>query len=192
MGGRFLASLRMIYSLTLEKALLWVGAFLVLTHGLAVFAEGGVKRWLVAFPRSSQWGSFLFTVAAGWFVWLVAYSDLGEFTTMRQNFLMVSIAGYVLALMYMREFLAVRAVGMLALLVAEPLLESAWMRPEWGRLFLVSLVYVWVVSGLFCVGMPYVLRDAISWVQAEPWRWKAASYAGIGYGLVLLAVRFAL
>jgi hypothetical protein len=40
--------------------------------------------------------------------------------------------------------------------------------------------------------MPYLLRDAIAWVTAAPIRWKAASFAGIGYGALLLAVRASL
>lgn len=183
---------RMIYSLTLENALLLVGLLLVLCHLPALLAEAATKRWLNAFPRAGNMGSVLFTVAAFWFMGLVTYTDLGEFSSMRRNFLLASTAGYILGLRYMREFLSVRALGMVLLLGAEPLLEAAWMRPELSRLWLVSLVFAWIVGGLFCVGMPYLLRDAITWLTGAPWRWKAATWAGIGYGILLLGVRFTL
>ncbi len=182
----------MIYSLSLENALLVTGGLLVVSHLPPLFAESGTQRWLRAFPRSGNWGVFLYTVAAAWFVWLVASTDLGEFTSLRRNFLLASLAAYGLGLVYMREFLAVRALGMLALLGAEPLLEAAWMRPEMGRLWMVTLVFGWVVGGLFLVGMPYLLRDAIEWVAACPRRWRGAAYAGVGYGLWLLGVRLTL
>ena len=182
----------MIYSLSLEDALLLTGGLLVILHLPPLLAESGTQRWLKAFPRSGNWGVFLYTVAAAWFAWLVASTDLGEFTSMRRNFVLASFAAYVLGMRFMREFLAVRALGMLALLGAEPLLEAAWMRPEVSRLWMVTLVYGWVVAGLFLVGMPYLMRDAIDWVTANPWRWKAASYAGVGYGLWLVGVRFSL
>jgi hypothetical protein len=182
----------MIYSLNLENALLIVGVLLVLCHLPALFAEAAIKRWLLGFPRSGNIGSVLFTLAAAWFMGLVAYTDLGEFTSMRRNFLLATTAGYILGLRHMREFLAVRSLGMLALLAAEPLLEAAWMRPELSRLWLVSLVFVWIVGGLFCVGMPYLLRDAITWLNAAQWRWKAAAWMGVGYGILLLGVRFTL
>jgi len=35
--------------------------------------------------------------------------------------------------------------------------------------------------------MPYLHRDLIGWVCAERWRWNAACWAGILYGLLLLA-----
>ncbi|MEY5025146.1 MAG: hypothetical protein RLZZ244_674 [Verrucomicrobiota bacterium] len=179
----------MIYSLSLENALVLVGVLLVAGHVVAWSAEAWVKQNLKAFPRSGNAGNFLYTTAAAWFVWLVSNSDLGEFSSMRNNFLAMSAVGYVTGIVFMREFLAVRALGILALLAGEPLLEAAWMRPEGGKLFLVTLVYAWIVGGLFCVGMPYLLRDAMEWISGTAARWRAACVAGIVYGGVLLAVR---
>jgi hypothetical protein len=75
---------------------------------------------------------------------------------------------------------------MIVILGAEALLEAAWMRPEASRLWLVSLVYVWITAALFWVGMPYTLRDQVSWVTAERNRWKFAAIGGIAYGAILL------
>jgi hypothetical protein len=182
----------MIYSLKLETALLAVGCVLLFGHLLALFFGPFLQKQLQAFPRSVSAGVALFVAASAWFTGLVAFTDLGEFSSMRTKFLIFSVLAAVLMLRFVLEFLAVRALGMLLLLVAEPLLESAWMRPEAGRLWLVGLVYVWIVAGLFFIGTPYVLRDAIGWVTGSGWRWKAASVAGIGYGVLLLAVRAAL
>ena len=179
----------MIYSLSLETALLSVGILLVSSHLAALFFERTVHRHLLAFPRSAVAGNILFILAAVYFGSLVAWTDLGEFTAMRPKFLIVTALAGLLTLRFVQEFLSVRALGMLLLLVAEPLLEAAWMRPEGGRLLLVVLVYAWIVGGLFCIGMPYLLRDAISWVTCVGWRWRAAVWAGIAYGIVLLGVR---
>jgi hypothetical protein len=182
----------MIYSLSLEAALLSVGILLVSSHLAALFLEKTVQRHLLAFPRSAAAGNILFILAAVYFGSLVAWTDLGEFTAMRPNFLMATALACVLTLRFVQEFLSVRALGMLLLLVAEPLLEAAWMRPEGARLFLVVLVYAWIVGGLFCIGMPYLLRDAIAWVTSVGWRWRAAVWGGIAYGIVLLGVRSSL
>jgi hypothetical protein len=179
----------MIYSVSLETALLGVGAILLLAHLGALLFEGTVRRGLLAFSRSAFAGNVLFCLAALYFGLLVAWTDLGEFTSMRPKFLTVTAIATVLTLRFVQEFLSVRALGMLLLLVAEPLLEAAWMRPEGGRLFLVALVYAWIVGGLFCIGMPYLLRDAIVWVTGAGWRWRAAVWAGIAYGALLLGVR---
>jgi hypothetical protein len=179
----------MIYSLTLENALLLVGCLLVFSHLPALLWPASVQQKLKALPRSAAAGVALLTVSALWFAALVAFTDLGDFTSMRNKFLLLTAAAYVLTLKFVGEFLAVRALGMVLLLAAEPLLEAAWMRPEMGRLWLVSLVYVWIVCALFFIGTPYVLRDAIGWVQKSGLRWRAAALAGIAYGALLLGVR---
>lgn len=179
----------MIYSLSLETALLVVGCALFLGHLVALLFGATLQRHLRAFPRSVPAGVVLFVVAAAWFAGLVAFTDLGEFSSMRTKFLIFTVLGAVLMLRFVQEFLSVRALGMLLLLAAEPLLESAWMRPEVVRLWLVGLVYGWIVAGLFFIGTPYVLRDAISWITASGARWKAASCLGMSYGVLLIFLR---
>jgi hypothetical protein len=107
--------------------------------------------------------------------------DLGEFARLRNPMLLAIVIGAVLAWKYVEEFLAVRAIGMLALLAAEPLLEAAFMRHETSRLLLVLLAYVWIINGLFWVGMPWVLRDQIAWLTAKMQRYRAAVWAGLLY-----------
>jgi len=176
----------MIYSLSLETALLLVGGVMLLLHVVALVAPGPMKKEMKEFPRSRLWGTVLITAAGLWFWWLVATMDLGEFSTWRRMLKIGTPIAAVLLWMYVEEFLAVRALGMLALLAAEPLLEAAWMRPEMSRLWLVSIVYVWVSFALFWVGMPYTLRDQIAWVTKTPLRWGMACLFGLAYGAILL------
>ena len=44
-----------------------------------------------------------------------------------------------------------------------------------------------IVLGMFWVGMPYTLRNQISWVSASEKRWRAAAFAGLAYGALLVA-----
>jgi hypothetical protein len=179
----------MIYSLSLETALLGVGLLLIITHLPALISASPIQRHLQRFPRSAPSGAVLFSAAAGWFFWLLYSTDLGEFTSMRGKFLIMTVVAYVLTLRFGMEFLSVRALGMLLLLAAEPLLESAWLRPETARLWLVTLVYVWILGGLFLIGTPYILRDLISWVSSSTLRWRMTALAGILYGAILIGVR---
>lgn len=182
----------MIYPFSLETALLLVGLALILGHGWALLQARGAQEALRRFPRSRAWGTALIIVAVVWGWLLIKNIDLGEFTNWRTRLLiLIPIAGY-LAWRYVEEFLAVRALGMIALLAAEPLLEAAWLRPESLRLFLVVLAYAWVVAGMFWVGMPYTFRDQAAWVTARPERWRAVAIAGIAYGAVLLAITLTL
>ena len=177
----------MIYSLKLETALFLVGLLLIISHALALKKPQMVKDWLRAFPRSPKAGFILITAAACWFFILVQMMDLGEFTNWRRTVLIATPIAWYLTWKYVDEFLAVRALGMLVLLAAEPLLEAAFLRPEMSRLFLVTLVFVWIVFAMFWVGMPYTLRDQIGWVAGSEKRWRAAALAGIVYGALLVA-----
>jgi hypothetical protein len=178
----------MIYSLKLETALILVGLLLIAAHAFALWKPQDAQAWLRAFPRSKNWGIGLVTAAAAWFFWLVWTMDLGEFSNWRQTVLILTPVAWLLTMKFVDEFLAVRALGMLALLAAEPLLESAFLRPEQTRLFLVTLVYVWIVFAMFWVGMPYTLRNQIGWVTANPKRWKMGALAGFVYGILLLVL----
>lgn len=175
----------MIYSFTLKSVMLLVGLLLIASHLFAMLRGGTVKGWLRAFPRHKPSGVILTLVLAAWFFWLVEVSDLGEFDKWRSLVQYLTPVSAILAILFMQEFLAVRALGGLMLMAAEPLLESAFMREEQLRLLLVVLTYVWLIAGMFWVGMPYTLRDQISWVTSSEKRWRATAFAGLAYGALL-------
>ncbi len=178
----------MIYSLDLKTAFFLVGVLLLIGHAFALVQPKAAQDFLRGFPRSKPMGLALLIVAAVWAWLLVKYIDLGEFSNWRQRVLIfIPIAAW-LTWQYVDEFLAVRALGMVVLLAAEPLLDAAFLRPEFSRLVLVTLVYVWVGFALFWVGMPYTLRDQIAWITKHESRWKTAAFAGIGYGVLMLTL----
>jgi hypothetical protein len=171
----------MIYSFTLQTVGLVTGGLLLALHCLALLRSQESLEWLRQFPRSRLMGTLLITLAAIWSFLLIRGMDLGEFARLRNPMLLAIVIGAVLAWKYVEEFLAVRAIGMLALLAAEPLLEAAFMRHETSRLLLVLLAYVWIINGLFWVGMPWVMRDQIAWLTAKMQRYRAAAWAGLLY-----------
>ena len=177
----------MIYTfLNLQTVGLIVGLALIASHGVALMHADGVRGWLRAFPRSRNMGVALLTINAAWAFALVATMDLGEFSGYRKALMVLVPVAYFLSLKFVDDFLPVRALGMLLLLLAEPVLEAAFLRPEASRLLLVVLAYAWAVLGMFYVGMPYVLRDQISWWQKTDGRWRAGCVAGLAYGLAVL------
>ncbi len=177
----------MIYPFALKSVGLVVGGLLIVTHLLALLRRDDMRISLREFPRSRAAGTVLIILAVVWSFLLVWHVDLGEFSHLRRLLLGAFVTGGFLAWRYMEEFLAVRALGMLALLAAEPLLEAAFLRPETSRLLLVVLAYAWVVAGIFWVGMPWTLRDQITWVTKTPQRFLAAGIGGLLYGAAILA-----
>lgn len=163
-----------------------VGLLLLLSHVWGLKYSATAQAFLKAFPRTFQWGVILLSIDMLWSVFALANMDMGEFYNMRRVFILVTLAGYVAVVMYVKEFLAVRALGALMLLVAGPVLTAAFLQPQTSRLLLPVLAYAWIVVGMYLIGMPFLMRDWVAWFTARPARWKAAMLAGIGYGAVLL------
>src|SRR6266849_10952728 len=180
----------MIYDLSLQTGGFMAGIALIVLSLPGLVKPGLAQSWMKRFPRSSIAGIILLTLALGWSFWLLATMEMGEFASFRRPLLIVLPIGYVLVLRFVEEFLAVRALGILCLLAAEPLLEAAFFRYETSRLFLTVLAYLLIVAGLFWVTMPYLLRDQINWSANSSTRWRTIHGIGAAYGLTILACAF--
>ena len=180
----------MIYHFSLQIAALFAGAILCLLGAVGFAMEGSARNLLVSFPRSRGAGIVLLAIDLVWSFWLVSTMEMGEFSAFRRPFLFGLPIGFFLTLRYVDEFLAVRALGVLALLVAEPLLDAAFFRYESSRLVLTVLAYLLVVLGLIWVMVPYKLRDQINWFSKNTARWRGVSVFGFAYGAMLIALAF--
>jgi len=179
----------MIYNLSLQTAGVIAGAFLIL-----ISLPGLVKPDLIGvaqrFPRSRVAGVVLLTICLVWTFWLVATIQMGEFSSFRRPLLIALPIGYVLAIRFVEEFLAVRALGVLCLLAAEPLLDAAFLRYEPSRLLVTVFAYLLIVAGLFWVAIPYVLRNQINWSTRSVFRWRFLHAIAFVYGCVILVFAF--
>jgi hypothetical protein len=72
------------------------------------------------------------------------------------------------------------------LMAASPLLESAFLKDPSSRLLVPVYAYALLTASMFCVGMPYLFRDAVDWVTADSKRWNLLSFAGLCYGVATL------
>src|SRR6266481_9563585 len=180
----------MIYDLSLQTGGFIAGIALVLLSLPGLIKPGLVQIWLKRFPRSGVGGIVLLTISLVWSFWLVATMEMGEFSSFRRPLLIVLPIGYILVIRFVEEFLAVRALGILCLLAAEPLLEAAFFRYETSRLFLTVFAYLLIIAGLFWVTMPYLLRDQINWSLQTKTRWHAVHGIAALYGLTILACAF--
>lgn len=177
----------MLYDLPLKPVGITLGLLLLVSHLAALVFREPLRASLPKFPRSPQAGFILLTLAAIWAFIIVSRADLGELQPRRGLLMAAVVILYFMTLWQMREFLAARALGMILLLAAEPLLDAAFLRPQLSRLLLPALAYAWVLFGLFFVGMPWLVRDIISWATATTRRFSLLLAAGAAYGLTVLA-----
>lgn len=169
---------------------LLLGLAITVKHLIALLAPAPLKAFAQRFPRSRFWGKVLFGVTLLWAFVLAMTTDLGEFNSLRNSILGGIIIGGGLFGWLVQDFLAVRSLGFIALLAARPMLELTFLQAGILPFLLSVLAYLWVIVGLFCVGMPYLLRNFITFIIA-PERaqlWRILSWMGLVYGLVLFSL----
>ncbi|MGB1129675.1 MAG: hypothetical protein ACPG4K_06480 [Haloferula sp.] len=175
-----------------------LGLWLIGLHALMLVKAEPVQRFLKKFPRNQQLGQILVGIGLIWF-WLIVQPqgkglinslamDLGEQFNALKGYLRIGVPiAIVLVSISVKEFLSVRALGLLGLLVAAPLLESAFLKDPASRLLVPIYAYILIIASLYWVGMPYLFRDAVTWATANQNRWKMLCFGGIGYGVAVLA-----
>ena len=163
-----------------------VGLWLIASHVFALLKPEVVKPWLKAFPRNEKIGTVLVIIAFAWSLVIWSCMDLGEFFKIERLVQLFIVAMCFGVIVYVKEFLAVRALGFLMILAAAPMLESAFLKEPQSRLLLVAFAYLIAVKGMFWVGMPYLMRDQIKWILVKENRYKMGAIAGAAYGLVMV------
>jgi hypothetical protein len=175
--------------------------WLIAIHALMLAKPVAVQGFLKRFPRDQMIGQILLGIGLAWFWLLIAPDgmgklsalamDLGEFNGAKRILRILVPLSLIFVSMSVRDFLAVRALGVVGLMVAAPLLGAAFLKDPQSRLLVPIFAYAMLTTSLFCVGMPYLFRDAVTWVTADQKRWTLFSAAGLAYGIATLVCAFA-
>lgn len=178
-----------------------LGLWLVGSHALMLVKSTQVQGWLKKFPRNQQAGQIILALGMAWFWLLIAPDglgklsalrmDLGDFNNIKPVLQLLVPATLIAVCISVRDFLAVRALGLLGLMISAPLLEAAFLKEPVSRLLVPIFAYALLTKSLFFVGMPYLFRDAITWATARSARWNALAFAGVAYGVAVLVCAFA-
>lgn len=163
-----------------------LGLFILTSHLWSWRYADKAMKLAREFPRNRVAGIVLLTICLLWSLFLVSCMDMGEFFTWRTRILVLLPVSFLLVVLYVPEFLAVRALGSFLLLAAMPVLSAAFLQPQLSRLLLPILAYAWIMSGMFFVGMPYLFRDGMQWLSQSKGRWQLAALGGAVYGAALL------
>ena len=177
----------MIYHLTLQTAGYIAGIVLLLFGLWGLIRPDASQAAARTLPRSRVAGFVLLTIAFFWSFGLLATMEMGEFSSFRKPLLFILPVGFLLVLRFVDEFLAARALGILFLLAAEPLLDAAFFRSETSRLLVTVFAYILIVVGLFWVTMPYLMRDQVNWSARTNGRWRMTHGLVFLYGVAILA-----
>lgn len=152
----------------------------------------GWRQAVLAFPRSQNAAFITMGIGGLWFLykmWFLGPED--ALFGPKTNLVFVVVFGFAWfgSFFVMKDFLAIRGVCVLFLLIGYTWLQTAFGHYELpSRLFLVSFVYVGVVISIWWGVSPFRARDFLGWLYAAAHRAKLLGGVLAAYGAVLSLV----
>jgi hypothetical protein len=144
------------------------------------------------FPRNLPVGVALMLLATAWFAWNVNVEPIADFSSFKPYMLGAFIAVGILSCVFVQDFLAVRGLAVLLLLLAKTMADTG--RPHLGQSPWVLVIQVWayafVVLGIWFTVTPWRLRDFIHWATASVGRVRALCLIRLAFalGIVILGL----
>src|SRR5579862_5842242 len=147
--------------LSLLSILLGLGMAMPQVYGIAQpqkFAAAVRK-----FPRNLPLGVLLMLLGTAWFVWNVHNESVSDFASFKPALMAGFVAVGVLSCIFVQDFLAVRGLAVVLLLLAKLMVDTG--RPHLGEspfvLVIQAWAYVLIVAGMYFTIWPWRLRDLV-------------------------------
>jgi hypothetical protein len=140
------------------------------------------------FPRNLPAGIFLMLLGTAWFAWNVNVEPISDFSVFKPYMLGAFVAVGVLSCIFVRDFLAVRGLAVVFLLLAKLMLDTG--RPHLSEsgyvLVIQTWAYVLIVAGIWFTVTPWKLRDFLNWATATEARIKIGCAIRLAFALFVL------
>ncbi|HEY5915208.1 MAG TPA: hypothetical protein VJA21_31835 [Verrucomicrobiae bacterium] len=175
----------MTLNLSILTIVLGLGLALPQLYGLLKPVECGAA--LRRFPRSMPWGYALMLLGTVWFLYNLSQESIADFATYK-NVLFAGFAAVGIgSCVFVRDFLAVRGLAVLLLLLAKLMVDTG--RPQLAQTHWVLLIqgwaYVLVIAGMWFTISPWRLRNLLEWDTANESRFKKACGLRLAFGLLV-------
>jgi len=175
-------------SLSLLSILLGVGLGVPQIYGLA--RPAGLMAAARKFPRNLPAGVALMLLGTAWFVWNVNVEPIADFSAYKPHMMIGFAAVGVGACIFVHDFLAVRGLAVVLLLVGKLMVDTG--RPHLSESPLVLVIQVWayalVVAGIYFTVAPWRLRDLIEWATATESRTRFLSGVRLAFAAFVLVL----
>lgn len=173
-------------SLSILAILLGLGVIAVQLYGLR--NPDAFQQWADEFPRSVGWGYVLVALATAWFLYNINRETIADFAPYKPMMLIgFGLLGF-LTCLFVKDFLAVRGLAVVMLLLAKLMVDTArWAETEW-RLVIVVWAYMMVIAGMWFTIAPWRFRDLLHWATANHQRIRWMSSCRLAFGLLVLVL----
>ncbi len=172
--------------LSLLTILLGLGMGLPQVYG--VLKPAGLAAAARKFPRNLPVGIALMLLGTAWFVYNVNIEPIADFSAFKPYMIGGFIAVGIGSCIFVQDFLAVRGLAVVLLLLAKLMVDTG--RPHLGESPLVEIIQVWayvlVVAGIWFTVTPWRLRDFINWATATESRTRLLSGVRLAFAAFVL------
>ena len=121
--------------------------------------------------------------ATTWFVWTVNQESDADFAAMKPMLMAAFVGIGVGTCIFVQDFLPVRGLAILFLLLARLMTDTArWADTDW-RWVISGWAYVLVLAGIWFTISPYRLRDLLEWGTATEKRVRVGCALRLAFGL---------
>lgn len=173
--------------MTLSTLAILLGLAVVLPSIYALWKPAEAGKAGRAFPRAVHWGYVLVPIATVWFLYYLNQETIADFARYKglMQFGFTSLG--VLTCIFVKDYLSVRGLALVLLLLAKLMVDTArWVETPW-RLVVTTWGYLFVLGGMWLVIAPWWLRDLIEWATADH-RVRKVGGAGLTFGLFVLVL----
>jgi hypothetical protein len=137
------------------------------------------------FPRNVPVGIALMLLGTIWFLWILSQEAVSDFRAYQSTLMLLFGAVGVGTCCFVQDFIAVRGLAVIFLLVAKLMVDSG--RPMLEKthwtLVIQTWAYVLVVAGIWLTLSPWRLRDFLNWATADEKRVRIGSAIRLAFGL---------
>jgi len=162
---------------------LLLGLAVALPQLYGLMNPAGFRETARKFPRSEPWGWALMLLGTAWFLWNLQNERISDFAAFKPYMLVGFGAVGLGTCLFVRDFLAVRGLAIVLLLLAKLMVDTArWVDTDW-RLVIVTWAYGLVIAGMWFTISPWRLRDLIDWATRTDRRVRVGSGLRLAFGL---------
>jgi hypothetical protein len=138
------------------------------------------------FPRYTPIGYVLVIGATLWFLLLLKNESIADFAAFKPALYTLFAAVGLGTCLFVKDFLAVRGLAVVYLLLAQLMVTTArWAETDW-RLVIVTWAYVLVILGMWFTISPWRLRDILNWLTANERRTRLVSGVRLAFGVFVV------
>ncbi len=172
----------------LKPVAITLGAAIIAGRALGVVNPRRYRDIARKFPRAVWPGILFLTIVLVWS--LIVVSRAGEEgMIIGKTYVYAFLAATYVGLIVLKfDFLAVRGLAILLLMLAKVVVDSANQLDTPWRLVMTVIAYIWAIAGMWFTVSPYRMRDMIDWATATDGRCRVLCGLGCAVGAFLIGL----